>query len=619
MAKKTQILDLLAKELGYNDTKELKQKLSSRGSLKTRLESGQGFGEAISGRAGEFKEEYLTKEGLKKKAVGLGKDFYRSLFKGDDIFSAYMRGRLVKKTSDKAVGENTGSTGSESGKPESVGNSSTVFLKIIAKESMSLPGMARDTNVLRQNLQKLVKLWGGEKATKADAHWLKTSQRTEKLEVESEKERAKDLEFFQKEDEREAALENKEPKPTVIVQQGEDSTKPEKGPGGGLLDSILGFFKNGLMKGIMSIFNPMAILKLLGKVFVIATILISLFKGITAAFDKWKETGSLKDAIIAGLGAIVDFLTFGFFGEDSVKKLFDTVSDFMDPVIETVSNVISDIKNWIGENIGIPKISFPLPNWMQKLGAPKEFTIGPFYPFKSLASKSSTKEESKDDKKTQGDKSLNKEKTETKDSDSKNTSPSKVAGEQKSASSSTTSPQKIKLPDGWQIDPTTGYYIFPRAYKLIGDVRLDPEKTTQADIDKINQEFLDKEKEQNDNLNAIGKENAKAWGVKPSTGTESSGGGSVSSSSSGGGSSTPSSSGGSSAPSSESITPKMSGSELSTASSNVAEKQRMESAADVGSTVNAPVNNENRGMTKGKESKIPEVYNDDFINFYVTT
>jgi hypothetical protein len=49
--------------------------------------------------------------------------------------------------------------------------------KISAKNSMILPSMARDMNVMRQNMVKLVKLSGGKAATGADKFFLKASER----------------------------------------------------------------------------------------------------------------------------------------------------------------------------------------------------------------------------------------------------------------------------------------------------------------------------------------------------------------------------------------------------------------------------------------------------------
>jgi hypothetical protein len=48
--------------------------------------------------------------------------------------------------------------------------------RVAAKNSMSLPDMARDMNVMRQNVIKLVKLQGGESTNKADMYFKKSSE-----------------------------------------------------------------------------------------------------------------------------------------------------------------------------------------------------------------------------------------------------------------------------------------------------------------------------------------------------------------------------------------------------------------------------------------------------------
>ena len=77
------------------------------------------------------------------------------------------------------------------GKVSPVRDNPNTLLKIIGKNFMSLPGFARDLNVARQNIQKLVKLEGGEPAKGADAHFLKEGEREKKLEVDIGKEEKK--------------------------------------------------------------------------------------------------------------------------------------------------------------------------------------------------------------------------------------------------------------------------------------------------------------------------------------------------------------------------------------------------------------------------------------------
>jgi hypothetical protein len=64
-----------------------------------------------------------------------------------------------------------------------IDNSSSSLLKIIAKNTMATIGMARDTNVSRQNIMKLVSLKGGKATNKADIHMLKEHELSEKTNV----------------------------------------------------------------------------------------------------------------------------------------------------------------------------------------------------------------------------------------------------------------------------------------------------------------------------------------------------------------------------------------------------------------------------------------------------
>jgi hypothetical protein len=69
-----------------------------------------------------------------------------------------------------------------------------------------------------------------------------------------------------------------------------------------------------------------------------------------------------------------------------------------------------------------------------------------------------------------------------------------------------------------------------------------------------------------------------------------------------------------SAPAPITAEPPTSGSSLSTASSEVAEAQRMESAADIGSIINAPITNNSTGSVGKQVSKITSAYNEEFSN-----
>jgi len=594
MANKTSLADVLAKELGFKDAKELKQTLKERHSgpyaenVKGRLAEGQGFGAAFKGGASdkiaEAKEAFSSK-GLKK----LGKKAYNEFFGGDDIISARMRGLLKKKDTDKLESDKS-AFGAAVGPTPDMGEESNNLLHIIAKESMSLHGMARDMNVMRQNIIKLVNLENQGK-----------SKKDEKASVNKA-----DM-YFLKEDEREAKLEASKNKLQQSKAPKAEAKKPDE-KGGGILDTIFGFFKDGILKSITSLFNPMAILKVIGKVFVIATVLISLFKGITAAFDKWKETGSIKEAIIAGLGAIVDFLSFGLFGEDSVRKLFDGVQQFLDPIINSVAGVVTSIKDWITNNVGIPEIklgSIKTPDWLG--GKTIDFgSIGPYYPFKSNPKSSEPEVSKAPSAGASGTPQVPKVATPT----------SPPASTENAAQSTEEQPP---TPTGELGSPSQEVNnLFNRQYLEYVASGKHPRPLISPDRAKELLKQMDKDKSESPTA-APAAPSAPA----PSPTAESGGGSSPAPSGGGGGAAsaaqtTPT--GATAAPAAGESATAPSGSELAAKSSEVAEAQRMESAADAGTTVNSPTTNNSVGSKgKGPKSLIADPFNSEFANYYATT
>ena len=585
------ILEALAKELGYKDAKALKKKMTEghgddfAGSVKSRLEEGAGFGEALTGGFSD------AKKGLEKKLdpKNIKKEFIKGAFGGDDILSAYLRGKFRDKSKDKKDGEKEGATPESSGDAGSFSELNT-FLKIIAKNALSLHLMARDMNVLRQNIVKLVKMEAKEynkgksksaqveARTGADTYFLKADEAETKLEVDRQK---------------------YAPKP--VTKDGEKK-EPEK-ESGGILDTILGFFKNGLLAGIMSIFNPANLLKVLGKVFLITAVFAALFQGITAAFDKWKETGSLKDAIIAGLGGIVDFLTFGLFGEDSVKKMFDAVEGFVKPIIQSIADVITSMKDWVANNIGIPKVS--LGTWFGK-----ERSIGPYYPFKdnptSEEPQTSTAPQIGDVKTISAPPAPGApEPTQQIDASGLSKTASELERQItggngtviKSETQFGTSPQ-LQLPSNPE---EAKKILIEQASKVLGMPLPDPTKPTpegSSGNPQLDETILTK-------IESV----IKQKGLTAPT----SGGGSVESAPSGGSSGNLSAPSGGSSPSAESSAPSSSGAALSNASADVAEMQRMESAADMGGSVNSQtITNNSNSAGKEPTPQIVDVYDTEF-------
>lgn len=175
---------------------------------KSEKQKGGGLGSALAKRS---REKYDPRQMFNQQGL------LASMF--PSIFKAY---KATGSTSDKSkfgnktpqVSSEIVSTAIESkfdvliGVTHDVNNNS----KMAAKNSMVLPMLARDMNVMRQNVIKLVKLQGGTASTKADAFFLKAKERESSYESQFNKG-------------------NKTSKPSPVSGGGEKE-------GGGLLKSI---------------------------------------------------------------------------------------------------------------------------------------------------------------------------------------------------------------------------------------------------------------------------------------------------------------------------------------------------------------------------------------------
>lgn len=133
------------------------------------------------------------------------------------------------------------------------------------------------------------------------------------------------------------------------------SKKSALGGLGDFLGNIMDMLSSGFMKAIRVIFNPRNILKVIGKVFAPAMIIGSLFSGILDGFQAWKETGSISEALIAGVGGVLKFLTFGLFDKDTVKSVVDTVKGFVNSyIIEPLTNFVGGLGDMFDQYIANP-------------------------------------------------------------------------------------------------------------------------------------------------------------------------------------------------------------------------------------------------------------------------
>jgi hypothetical protein len=658
---KSEILSSLAKELGYKDFDELKEALGKeeagrarKGTMgniggpggagtgflggrevgsgfgvgvKKRLASGTDLTEAITGGFSDFKKT-LTLENIKKRSL-------EKSFGGSGFVSSFARGKLKKSFSEKEGEEKD----SDSKTPEKVSKSSDSVFQKMFESSGLLSQIAKDTNLMNLNLQELVKIWGGKEITEAE----------------------KDKSFFEEQDKKEEQIE------ASRLQKGEKSdTTPkqiEEKSGGTIATLIKFFITRFFVKKLLGffkfLFNPKTLFKLLTKVLVPLAIIGSLFSGVMDGFKKYQETGSFTEAIIAALKGVLTFIPNLIFGKEITKKLFDSISNFFEPITSTISNIFGRIKDFFIKLFGgqvevkdeskkeADKVTPEQPagkvgaagtdgtagkvgaagtdGTAGKVGAAgTDGTAGKVGAAGETKSATSTEPTPQSITKTPTD-------IETKPKPSKPTKSETKVVEKVSGT-------KIKLPSGVRYDNLTKSMIYKGIY-FTAHAQEDLDKMVKAIDDKASIEFQGKDESGKDvtikfdgasgsQLISAGKPSASpsvssgssvmggsvgAAGGE-SSGGSSSGGGSVSAAggeSSGG--SVSAAGGGESSGGVSAAPTTPSGGDVSAASSEVAESQRMESAADSGSVVNAPTTNNSSSSQQSGKSKPANVYDDDLI------
>lgn len=155
---------------------------------------------------------------------------------------------------------------------------------------------------------------------------------------------------------------------------------------GSFLDTIFSWVGDNFISIIKKIFSPKNLLKGLGRAFAIGALLGALWEGLTDGFDEYMKTGDIGKAIVAGLAGIVDFLTFGLFDKEKIKEVIGDMAAWVDDhIVKPISSFFGEIKdNFMNllSNIGIPEISTGKLSLIP--GVPEK--IGPWYPFKDMAS-----------------------------------------------------------------------------------------------------------------------------------------------------------------------------------------------------------------------------------------
>ena len=92
--------------------------------------------------------------------------------------------------------------------------------------------------------------------------------------------------------------------------------------------------------------NPAFLGKLVTRIFPIALVVGALVNGLWDGIKTWLDGGSLGDAIIAGLGGILEFLSFGLFDAETIKGMVESFTGFVDEYItKPIGNFFKNIKD----------------------------------------------------------------------------------------------------------------------------------------------------------------------------------------------------------------------------------------------------------------------------------
>jgi hypothetical protein len=508
-----------------------------------------------------------------------------------------------------------------------VGSNVLPFLDLIAKQSLAFPGMARDVNVLRQNIAKLVKIKGETAATKADK-------------------------FFKSEDQRESELEatrSKSKAATPATEKGGKEAAPkEEGGIGGLLSmlnpvKLIGGLITGIVGGFASLFSGGSILALLSKIFVPAMLIGGLINGILDGIKVWKESGSIIDTLVAALGGFLKFITFGLFGEKELRQGMDSALKMMMPLLLGVTELFDKVVGWMKNNVGFPGLKVPLaeittfvnPLTGNKVGPLlKDLNIPPYYPFKKDTG--STKEEKYESSATKSLKEMG-----TKLDSGEGVFYDKAAKDRLEDKPKEKEKQEKQKASQQALAETVGKSPTPDPYSPVNaeksqdaakgflsskvGINVDPSSSTgytdQASGKPVSEEEVRRK------VIAVGGEPtkilqmAKGASTSPAPAAPATGGGDIGGASmSTGGATGGAVSAGGAAPSSPMPTPAMSapsGSAISSDSATVAEGQRMDAAADAGTIVNAPTTSTTSGQQAPSSESVADPYNSSFMNNYL--
>jgi hypothetical protein len=263
----------------------------------------------------------LKSAGYEKGQFDIKKQMAKNTLGGDDLLSTLIRDKLgVKDKKDEKKGKSPSKEGEEG-----IGSEATSVLVIIAKNTMVLPGLARDMKNLSQNLKMLVKLKGGKATSSASNFFRKQKDKVfEKLKPGKSKSPAG------------SGLAKAAPKAGIME----------------IIGDIASFIGGALIEVVKSLFNPRMIIRLLSKLALPLLIIGTLVSGIMGGWKKWSETGSFKEALIGYFGGMLEFLTLGLLGEDAVRAHLNFLEGLFTGVVDVITKVFNSVKGFLKNIFG---------------------------------------------------------------------------------------------------------------------------------------------------------------------------------------------------------------------------------------------------------------------------
>ena len=487
------------------------------------------------------------------------------------------------------------------------------FLNIIAKNSLALPGMARDMNVLRQNIVKLVKLKNAEAITKADK-------------------------FFKTEDQREAELEEarkKETSPVAVDAKGKEKKEKDTGMEGvaeylwNLVKKILGTLFIGLGLAFASAFDLWKLVSTITEKLNPLPLIESFFDSIAKGWKEITETDIVKETLIKGVGKFLEFITGGLFGENELRKSLDDLQEYIAPMIDVITETFQKIVGWMKDNIGWDPFTIPLSkindipivgDLLKKIGwGFSDVQVPGFRPFKKKDGDAPAptggatvapppKEDLKTAKTAEGDVQYD-EMGNVVSGSAASESPTKQTAKKSQEGKVKRSPENVakeaekdKKKAVEFLKTQVGVVYDPNSPTQFTDVKTG----NSIDENSVKDRIVDMKGNPDKILSLIKPTPtaAPSAAVTPNASTPTGSSGTIAPT-------------GGAAPSAETMpTPQASGEALSQSSAEVAEGQRMDSAADAGTVVDAGTTNNNMSTSGKKPKQVADAYNTSFINNY---